>query len=53
VVATVAAATVAAAAASDSTGPNSSTDEVEVLSEKTWAERDAELRREAVDCDSD
>ena len=49
----MAAATVAAAAASDSTGPNSSTDEVEVLGEKTWAERDAELRREAVDCDSD
>ena len=26
---------------------------VDVMGEKTWAERDAELRNEAVDCDSE
>ena len=30
-----------------------STDDVEVLGEMTWAERNAELRSEAVDCDAD
>jgi hypothetical protein len=41
------------AAASSSAGPSSSADDVEVLGEMTWAERDAELRSSAVDCDSD
>ena len=43
----------AQAAASSSVGPSASTDDLEVLGEMTWAERDAELRSEAVDCDSD
>ena len=43
----------AQAATSSSAGPSSSTDDVEVLGEMTWAERDAELRSSAVDCDSD
>ena len=43
----------AQAAASSSAGPSSSMDDVEVLGEMTWAERDAELRSSAVDCDSD
>ena len=43
----------AAQAASSSAGPSASTDDLEVLGEMTWAERDAELRSEAVDCDSD
>eukprot|EP00966_Prymnesium_polylepis_P060368 1400917-Prymnesium_polylepis.1 len=38
------------AAASSSAGPSSSADDVEVLGEMTWAERDAELRSSAVDC---
>ena len=43
----------AQAAVSSGAGPSSSTNEVEVLGEKTWEERDAELRSEAIDCDSD
>jgi hypothetical protein len=43
----------AQALASSTAGPSASTDDVEVLGEMTWAERDAELRSEAVDCDAD
>ena len=43
----------AQALASSTAGPSASIDDVEVLGEMTWAERDAELRSEAVDCDAD